>query len=103
MAEEKKERFEILLEEIRDKVQVVSEGHEIIRSEMKQMEGRIKSELRQEISSVHTSLKKEINAVDKKLDATAQASYGLLTDVQKDVKEVKGRLNEHTRQPAHAV
>lgn len=47
-------------------------------------------------------LDQKVERISKTLDATAQASYSLLTDVQKDVKEVKGKLEEHTRQPAHA-
>ena len=47
-------------------------------------------------------LDQKAERISKTFDATAQASYGLLTDVQKDIKEVKGRLNEHMCQPAHA-
>jgi exonuclease VII small subunit len=36
------------------------------------------------------------------IDATAKASYGLLTDVRNEVKEVKDTLNKHVRLPAHA-
>jgi hypothetical protein len=78
---------------------LVLEGHDVIRSEFKreinQSEERIKNELKQELGG-------KINQLEKVVRATANASYGLLTDVREDVKEVKGKLNEHMRQPAHA-
>jgi hypothetical protein len=98
MAEEKKERFEILLEEIKGKVQLVLEGHDTIRSEMKQMENRIREDVRVD----NLKLEGKFDRLGKVLDATAAASYGLLTDVQKDVKEVKATLDKHVRLPVHA-
>ena len=94
MAEEqKKERFEILLEEIKGKVQLVLEGHDVTRSEMKQMESRI----RDDVKIDNLRLEGKINGLDKKVDVNARAAYGLLTDVRKDVKDVKSKLEEHVR------
>jgi hypothetical protein len=87
MAENKKERFEILLEEIKDKVQLSLEGHDALRSEIRQSEDRISKK----IEVLHSSLKKEINI-------NALASHDLLTDVRKDVKDVKDKLDEHVRE-----
>jgi len=48
------------------------------------------------------NLDRKVDRIDNTLNATAQASYGLLTDVQKDVKEVKATLDKHVLLPAHA-
>ena len=42
-----------------------------------------------------TRIEKEVERLGKTLNATAQASYDLLTDVNR-------KLDEHIRQPAHA-
>jgi septation ring formation regulator EzrA len=47
-------------------------------------------------------LERKVDRIDNTLNATTHASYGLLTDVQKDVKEVKDTLDKHVRLPAHA-
>jgi archaellum component FlaC len=47
-------------------------------------------------------LKVELKRIDKKYDVTAQAQYDLLQDVRKDVGDVRTKLEEHMRQPAHA-
>ena len=80
MAKEK-ERFEMLLEEVRDGVKLVAEGHEIIRSEMKQMEER---------------LSEKISFVDDKLGFVAKELGG-------KIDKVEHKLDEHLRQPVHAV
>lgn len=109
MTEEKKERFELLLEEIRDKVITVAEGHEVIRSEMGQMKGEliekieennaaikwVAGELGRKIEAVHASLKKEIDVTSRALDYE-------IKQVGKTVEEVKTKLDEHVRMPAHA-
>lgn len=79
-----KERMEVLLEEIRDKVSLVAEGHEVLRSEMRQMEGRLSDRIDSldlKVDRVHASLKNEI-----KITGLA------ITD----------KLDEHIKQPAHA-
>jgi peptidoglycan hydrolase CwlO-like protein len=43
---------------------------------------------------------KKVDRVDRTLNATAHASYSLLTDVQKDVKEVKDALEKHVLLPS---
>jgi predicted transcriptional regulator len=91
-----KERFEVLLEEIKGKVQLVLEGHDVIRSEIKQSEERIKNELRDElggkIDRVHTSLKNEIRVT----------ALAVKSDLEESIKEVKVKLEEHARLPVHA-
>src|SRR3989339_675261 len=96
-----KERFEVLLEEIKDKVQLVLEGHDVLRSEMKQMGTDLRSEMKQmennlrfdmskldqKIGFVHDSLKKEINL-----------SNDILSE---QIKEVDSKLDRHIAQPAH--
>ena len=98
-----KERFEVLLEEIKGGVKVVADGHGVIRNEMKRMEER---------------LTEKISFVDGKVDFLAADVRALKQDVaevKKDVVEVKTdlakvkekvdkidrTLEEHVRLPAH--
>ena len=96
----------VKLEQLGSDVKAVAEGHDVIRSEIKQSEERIKTELRQElggkIDQVEKTLGGKIDRLENKVDVNARAAYGLLTDVRKDVKDVKSKLEEHVRQPAHA-
>jgi chromosome segregation ATPase len=98
----------IKLDQLGSDIKAVAEGHSTIRSEMKQgFEGVSK-----QIGFVDAKvdfLGKKVDGIDRKTDridntlnATAQASYGLLSDVQKDVKEVKDTLNKHVCLPVHA-
>lgn len=99
MANEK-ERFEMLLEEVRDGVKLVAEGHETIRFEMKQMEERLVERFDTKINLVHSSLKNEIKvtafALDSKIEETKHELKG-------DIKEIGQKLDEHIKHPAHAV
>ena len=82
----------VMIESIDNKVKAVSEGHEIIRSEMQQMEQRLSERIEdnslkigaisKKLDSVHTSLKNEINI-------TAMA--------------INDKLDEHIKQPSHAA
>jgi hypothetical protein len=72
----------VKLEKLGSDIKAVADGHSVIRSEMKQG---------------FDEAKKQVGLVDSKLDATARASYGLLTDVRKDVKDVKSNQEEHVR------
>lgn len=47
-------------------------------------------------------LDKKVDKIDKKHDINAMAQYDLMQDVKKDVRDVKEKLTEHMRQPAHA-
>ena len=84
---EKKERFELLLEEIKDNVKQVAEGHEVIRHEMREM----KSELKEDI--------KEVN---DKLVFVAKELGGKIGENGQKIDEVKDKLDVHMKQPAHA-
>ena len=66
MAEEK-ERFEILLEEIKGDIKGVAEGHETIRSEMRQMEQRLAEKIDENTSAIKFVVDK-VNKIDQKLD-----------------------------------
>ena len=105
-----KERFEVLLEEIKGGVKAVADGHGVIRNEMKRMEER---------------LTEKISFVDGKVDFLAADVRALKQDVaevkqdvaevKKDVVEVKTdlakvkekvdkidlTLEEHVRLPTH--
>jgi len=77
---EKKERFELLLEEIRDDVKAVAEGHSVIRREMQEMK---------------TELKADIKEVNGKIEFTAK-------QLGDKIDRVDQKLEEHVRIP-HAV
>ena len=91
-----KERFEVLLEEIKGGVKVVADGHGVIRNEMKRMEER---------------LTEKISFVDGKVDFLAADVRALKQDVAEvktDLAKVKEKvdkidrtLEEHARLPAH--
>jgi len=67
-----KERFELLLEEIRGDVKLVLEGHGVLDKKIDDVKDLIKE-------------------VDTKVE-----------DTKKAVKEIGRELKEHVRQPAHA-
>ncbi|MFH1683791.1 MAG: hypothetical protein ABIA67_02780 [Candidatus Margulisiibacteriota bacterium] len=95
----KKERFEVLLEEIRDKVQIIAEGHNVLlngqetlhseikgtKSEMKQMEERLGNR----ISGAENKLDKKIDYVHASLKSTFYA--------------LNEKLEDHIKQPSHAA
>lgn len=72
MAKEK-ERFEILLEEIKGKVDLVLEGHGVLDKKIE-------------------DVKDMVREVDLKVEDTGKA-----------VKQISKTLDEHVRQPAHVV
>ena len=86
MAEKNKERFEVLLEEIRDKVQIIAEGHEILQNK---------------IDLVHTSLNEKIDNLDNKIDlvhTSLKDEIQVTAYVLKDeLKEVSVKLDAHMR------
>jgi len=103
-----KERFEVLLEDIKDKVQLVLEGHgtldnkiENVRQELGGKIEAVKSDLKQELGGKMDHLDEKVERFGKHLSATAVASYALLSDVQKDDQGVKQQLDEHVCQPVH--
>jgi uncharacterized protein YaaN involved in tellurite resistance len=98
---QKQQEDGVKLEQLGSNIKGVAEGHAVIRSEMQ----RGFDEVKQQIGFVDTKvgfLGKKVDRIYNTLNATTHASYGLLTDVQKDVKEVKDTLNKHVRLPAHA-
>ncbi|MFH1541804.1 MAG: hypothetical protein ABIE84_01795 [bacterium] len=78
---EGKRRMEILLEEIRSDVKLTLEGHDVLRSELKQAITESQSVLRSEMRQMGQSLKNEIKV-------TGMA--------------IIEKLDEHIKQPAHA-
>ena len=93
-----KERFEILLEEIKGHIKGVAEGHAVIRNEMQRG---------------FNEVKEQIKFVDGKvvfLGSEVREVRAELKEVKAELKEVKVKadkidntLEEHVRQPAHAV
>lgn len=87
MTKKERERFEILLEEIRSDVKVVLDGHTFLSDGMKALEKKF------------DCLEGKFDHMDKKHDRNFQMLY----DLMKDTKEDLGRkLDEHIRKPAHA-
>jgi len=84
---EKKERFELLLEEIKDNVKQVAEGHGIIRHEMQEMKNE---------------LKEDIEGLNDKLIFVAKELGGKIGENGQKIDEVKDKLDVHMKQPAHA-
>lgn len=103
MSEEKKERFEVLLEGIKSKVDLIAEGHSGLNRKIDGLRDELGGRLdklevgQQKLETGQEELKRAIITVDKKLDATAQASYGLLLDVRGDVRQVKISLKEEIK------
>lgn len=100
MAEEKvkKERFELLLEEIRSDVKAALEGHQVIRQEMQRGFGEVKE---------------QIGFVDAKVEHLGREFRGMKEDIsvlKQDVSSLKTKvdkidktLDAHVRLPAHAA
>jgi len=83
-----KERFEILLEEIRGDVKLALEGHDTLRSEMRQMEERLSN---------------KIGAGDQALDAKIDSVYlSLKNEIRVTGLAITDKIDEHIKQPAHA-
>jgi len=91
----------IKLDQLGSDIKAMAEGHSVIRSEMRQgFEG-----VNKQIAFVDSKVDfigRKVDRIDDTLNATSQASYGLLTDVRGDVKEVKDTLDKHVCSPAHA-
>ena len=94
MSEDKKERSELLLEDIKNKVDLIADGHSVLD---RKIDG-----LREELGGKIDWLEKKVDRLDKKVDTldrnvetNARAAYELMTDVQNDLKA-------HLRVP-HAV
>ena len=83
--------YEMLLEEIRDKVQIIAEGHDALNNKM---------------DMIHANLDNKISNLDKKIDmvhASLKDEIKVTAFILKDeIKEVKVKLDEHMRL-AHAA
>ena len=64
-------KIEILLEEIRKDVKATLEGHDVIRNELQQMEGRLTEKIEENKSAIKFVATK-VNNIDKKLDQHIQ-------------------------------
>jgi archaellum component FlaC len=92
-----RDRLELLLEEIRDKVNVIAEGHSVldrkidtVAEKLSEEIGAVRQELRQEIRAVRSELKSEI-------DITSRALGYEIKLVGSAVEEVRVKLEEHIR------
>ena len=95
MAKEK-ERFELLLEEVRDGGKLVAEGHSVIRREMQEMKAELKADIHlvdDKVGSLGNELakvKQDVTTVKQELDK-----------VKQKVEKIDNTLEKHVRQPAH--
>jgi len=94
MAEELVKKIEKLIvdgnKEVLERIGRLEDGQRELKDGQKDLSYEIKA------------VDKKVDTIDKKIDTNTNALYGLLKDVQKDVKNVCGKLDEHIRQPAHA-
>ena len=97
-----KERFEMLLEEIRDKVQFIAEGHGVLQSQISGLQdqmGDMQSQIsgfRSDMFQMENRLSKRIDNLDIKIDfvhSSLKATFYALND----------KLDEHIKQPAHGL
>lgn len=98
-------RVEILLEEIRGDVKLALEGYDVLKSEMRQMEGRLTEriqslEVNQNLlSKKQDSLSKGQDSLSKKLEAVHAS---LKNEIRVTGLAINDRLDEHIRQPSRA-
>lgn len=102
MAEQQKERFELLLEDIKSKVTLIAEGHSLLDNKLEEVRRDLKNEIKmvdakvdnlgKRLDVVHDSLKKEITFT----------GHAVQDGLSEEIKRVEGKLDEHIRQPAHA-
>jgi hypothetical protein len=94
-----KERFEILLEEIRGDVKLVLEGHGVLDRKI----DSVKQDLGEKMESIKyeilTSVDRKIEKAEKSLKQEINQVYTFLSH---DVKEVGDKLDTHVQLPAHA-
>lgn len=100
MAEEKvkKEKFELLLEEIRSDVKLALEGHQVIRQEMQKGFDEVKGQIGFVDGKVE-HLGREFRGMKEDISVLKQDVSGLQTKVDK----IDKTQDEHVRLPAHAV
>ncbi len=79
----KKERFEILLEEIKSNTRLAFEG-------ISDLQGQVKE------------VKTEIRSLDKKYEVTTQILAEEIKEVKEIVKKIDHKLDEHIHLPAQA-
>jgi F0F1-type ATP synthase membrane subunit b/b' len=98
MAREK-ERFEMLLEEIRDRVNIIAEGHDVLRSEIKQ----VKTELSQEMNNTEDRLTAKIEAGEGRLERKIDHVHASLkNEIKSTFYALDEKITEHIKQPSHA-
>ena len=102
MAEQQKERFEVLLEDIKSKVNLIAEGHSLLDNKLEEVRRDLKNEIRtvdakvdnlgKRLEIVHDSLKKEITFT----------GHAVKDELRAEIGRVERKIDEHIRQPVHA-
>ena len=115
MAENNKERFEILLEAIQGDVRAIAEGQGLLGDKVNSLDNKVDQidnkieqmdtkiyqldnkiyQLDKKIDVVHDSLKSEIAATSKVLDYS-------IKELGEKISRVEQKLDRHIQQPAHA-
>lgn len=113
-----KERFEILLEDVRDKINIVVEGHAALNDKFDRLKEEMTAKhsgFNRKLKLVHFSLKNEIKAAScalmdeiktvkedvKRVDEKVEITDKKVEKIDYNLNRVEGKLDEHMRMPAH--
>ncbi|MBU0501822.1 MAG: hypothetical protein KJ811_01075 [Candidatus Margulisbacteria bacterium] len=75
-----RDKMQILLEDIRSKVQLIAEGHSVLQAQNNRLETSVEQ------------IKGDVKRIDRKTDQMQGTLYAL-----------NDKLNEHLKQPSHTV
>ncbi|MFA6431228.1 MAG: hypothetical protein WCV91_02450 [Candidatus Margulisiibacteriota bacterium] len=93
-----RERFEMLLEEIRDKVQFIAEGHGVLQSQIAGLQEQM-GDMQNQMGGMQsqlTGMQSQIRNLDNKIDkvhSSLKATFYALNE----------KIDEHIKQPAHGL
>jgi len=95
MAKER-ERFEILLEEMKGNFKALLDGHAVLNNKIDHLDEK----LNDKIDGLDKKLSFRIDNLDKKLDAVHSS---LKNEIKVTTYALNEKLDDHLRQPAHQV
>ena len=91
-AESEKERAEILLEHMDRKIDVVLEGHQVLRrdiAEVREEARRERKEIKNQLSLVATNLREKIETVDRKVDKNREEIVKNREAIEKNTEKIE--------------
>jgi phage tail tape-measure protein len=96
-------RFEVLLEEMRDKLQILAEGHSMLNSNMDSMRTDIK-ELRQGLRSEMKEMEGRLNyKIDHVHSSLKQVHSSLKNEINVTYMALNEKIEDHIKQPSHTA